>query len=414
MLFQDSELQLFSQVLVSLGLGLLVGLQRQWAESPLGGIRTFALTSLLGTSSAYLAESFGPWTLAAGFAATAGVALAGRLRARAADPEHSGLVTELALLLTFVVGAMTRTGPIWLAAALGGIVAITLQAKGELHGIASRFNRRELKAIMQFVLVALVLFPLMPDRAFGPYDVLNPHDIWRMVLLIVGISLAGYIVYKFWGEKAGVLLGGVLGGLISSTATTLSYVRSKSHGKGMPASALVITIAWATMYPRMFLEVLVAAPGFRAAWLPLGLLFVVSVISLAWMWRLHPDRHKGMPIQQNPTELKTAFTFAALYAVILLAVAFAKDQLGTAGLSLVAVVSGVTDVDAITLTTARLVRAGKIQADEGWKLLVIAALSNLAFKGALAGVLGGKALLRALLLPIALTAAAGLGLLILA
>ncbi len=405
---EGNDLHLFHQFLVSLGLGLLVGLQRQWAESPLGGIRTFALASLFGTVCALLSESLGVWIIAAGFFATVCFAFVGRLKQKEKVSAHTGLATELALILTFVVGNLTRTGPVWLAAALGGIVAITLQAKVELHGIAHRFNRKEIKAIMQFVLIALVLFPLVPNGQFGPYKVLNPHEIWLMVLLIVGISLSGYIIYKFFGEKAGVLLGGLLGGLISSTATTLTYARA-----GSGSGAVVIAIAWATMYPRMMLEVAVAAQNFRSAWMPLGSLFLVSAAAAFWVWKRRPAKHTGMLVQNNPTEMKTALSFAAVYAFLLVGVAFVKEEFGRSGLRVVAVISGITDVDAITLSTSRLVNGGRLDAAEGWTILVIAVLSNLAFKGAIVGIFGGRELRKQILIPVLLPAITGIAWLVL-
>lgn len=402
----------FHELIIALVLGLLVGLQRQWADSPLGGIRTFALVSVLGTGCALLGEKLGSWIVVAGFLAVVAAMIPGHLRRPVDSKEHSGLVTEFAMLLTFIVGALVQIGPIWLAAAVAGIVAVTLQAKVELHGLAARFSEKELKSIMQFVLIGLVIFPIVPDQTFGPFDVLNPHDVWLMVLLIVGISLSGYIIYKFWGERAGVLLGGILGGLISSTATTMSHSKAFKAGSAVSQNALIIVIAWTTVYLRLLLEIGAAAPAFRAAWLPLGAIFLASAGSTIWVWRSSSNFQKGMPLQDNPTELKTALTFGLLYSLILFSVAFAKEYLGKSGLGLVAAISGITDMDAITLSTSRLVQSGKLPQVDGWPIIVIAAMSNTVFKAALVRVVGGKALFRAIALPLGAALCVGVGFLL--
>ncbi len=387
------------QLLVSLGLGLLVGLQRQWADAPLGGVRTFALTAMLGTVCAVLAESYGIWIVPAGFAGvTATVVVGNLIRKNGKDLENeTGMSTEIGMLLIYGIGVLVHEGPLWLAASTAGALAVILQMKIELHSFAERFTADELKAIMQFVLITLVILPLVPNEVFGPYDVLNPREVWLMVVLIVGISLAGYIVYKFFGENAGLLLGGFLGGLISSTATTVSYSRRSSEApSGAVHHAALIAIAWTTLYGRVFVEVLVAAPAFRAIWIPLGALLAVSIGVTFWMRSRISASKAKLPPQGNPSEFRTGFVFAGLYTVVVLAVAFAKEQYGKSGLMVVAVLSGITDVDAITLSTSRLVHGGKLSQTEGWHVILMAILANVFFKGVMASVIGGRTLARQL------------------
>ncbi len=409
-----ADIHPFHQLIISLILGLLVGLQRQWAESPLAGIRTFSLIALLGTSCALLADQYGGWMIALGFLGTIAAMIVGHIskRSRTAQQEHSGLVTEFAMLLMFTSGVLVRIGPVWLAVTLAGILAVILQAKIGLHGLASRFIEKEIKAIMQFVLISLVIFPIVPNQTYGPLDVLNPHNIWLMVVLIIAISLAGYIIYKFFGQKAGLLLGGILGGVISSTATTMTYSRrSKELTKAIPQNALLILIAWTVLYVRVFFEITVVAPQFTDAYVPIGVMFSVSILSTIWLWRAADKSHKGMPLQNNPTELKTALTFGLLYSAVLLAVAFSKQYFGSKGLAVVAILSGFTDVDAITLSTARLVETGKLLPSEGWPVIVAAITSNIFFKGMLAGALGGKVLFKTVFISWVSTLVAGLVLL---
>ncbi len=408
MLLSIQDVHPFHQLIISLALGLLVGLERQRADSPLAGIRTFSLISVFGTVCALLAEKYGGWIIGAGFFGVIAAMIGGRLSIKTDHASgHSGLVTELAMLLMYCAGVLVH-GPIWLGAALAGIVAVVLQAKMELHGLAKRFSDKEIRAIMQFVLISLVILPIVPNQFFGPLAVLNPHDIWLMVVVIVAVSLLGYVIYKFFGEGAGIILGGILGGVISSTATTTSYARRSKELVGtIPQNAVVVLIAWTTVYVRLFLEVLVAAPSFQAIWLPLGVMFLVSMLSTLWLWKNLKSGGRGMPAQDNPAELRTALAFGVLYAIILFAVAFSRKYLGNGGLAVVAAVSGVTDMDAITLSTSRLVGTGKLLPHEGWPLIIIAGMSNVFFKGAIAGFMGGRAFFKALLMPWLCSLAAG-------
>ncbi len=400
------------QFLVSVGLGLIIGLQRQWADAPLGGIRTFSLTALLGTVCGLLSREFGVWVVAAGFVGIIATLTVGNLARKGEGDEEAGgdtgMSTEVGLLLTFGVGLMVHIGPVWMAAAVAGGIAVILQAKPELHRLAEKFSAQEIKAIMQFVLITLVILPLVPNETYGPFAVVNPHEVWLMVVLIVGISLTGYIIYKFFGEQAGILLGGILGGIISSTATTVSYARRSREQPYLNSNnAILITIAWSTLYLRVMVEVAIAAPGFNDIWLPVGILLVLSAVIALWMWRHRSIQKAQLPEQGNPSEFKTAFVFAALYSVVVFAVAFAKETYGNAGLMVVAVISGITDVDAITLSTSRLVHAGKLTGDEAWRVIVLAILANVFFKGIIAGVLGGRPLFRSVLFPWCATLVAG-------
>jgi uncharacterized membrane protein (DUF4010 family) len=241
-----------------------------------------------------------------------------------------------------------------------------------------------------------VILPVLPNRAYDLYQVLNPFQIWLMVVLIVGIGLAGYVAYKIFGEKAGTVLGGLLGGLISSTATTLSYARrTASAPSGGALAALVIMIAAGTVFVRLLAEIAVVAPGqFTEFAPPLVAMFAACAVIAAFMYRHGRDHDGEMPLQGNPADLRSAIIFGALYALIIFAVAAAKDEFGARGLYTVAVLSGLTDMDAITLSTAQLAHQGRLEAGTGWRLILIASMANLAFKGGLVALLGSRELLR--------------------
>ena len=386
----------FWQLGIATGLGLLVGLQRERAESQLAGVRTFPLITVLGTVCALLAQSFGGWVVAAGFLALAAQIVVGNVAQLKKGPVDPGLTTEAAALMMFGVGAYLVVGPQAVAIAIGGGVAVLLQFKGQLHGLAARLGDDDLKAIMQFVLLSLVILPVLPDRTFGPYAVVNPRQVWWMVVLIVGISLGGYIAYKFLGAQAGVALGGILGGLISSTATTVSYSRrTKSAAESSALAATVIMIASAVGVARILVEIAVVAPAFlTVAGPPILVLFLLVTALSAAVWIGGRRRPVEMPPQQNPTELRPALVFALLYALVLLAVAAGKSHFGGRGLFVIAALSGLTDMDAITLSTSQLVGSRVVDPQAGSQIVLIALLANLVFKGAAIATLGHRALLQ--------------------
>lgn len=399
---------------VSLGLGLLVGLQRERSKSLLAGIRTFPLVTLLGTLSAMLAEPLGGWFPAAALLAVIGAIIAGNLPRSGEEP--SGITTEAALLLMFAVGAQLVVGPITVGITIAAATAILLHVKATLHNFVDRLGDRDVRAIMQFVLIAMVILPILPDREFGPFDVFNPRNIWLVVVLVVGMSLAGYVAFRLFGTRAGAVLGGVLGGLVSSTATTASYSRrAKDSPDHAAPAALVIVLASAVVYGRVIAEIAAVAPS--TLWQiapPVLVMGGVAVASaLAFLWKSQ-GRNSHLPEPGNPSQLRTAIYFAILYSIVLLAVAAAKHYFGNAGLYVVAGLSGLTDMDAITLSTARMASGGEIDPVFAGKLILIASMANLLFKAGIAGALGGLRLFRTVAALFAIQLATGITLLFVA
>ena len=390
---------IFIRLAVALGLGLLVGLQREKVDSVIAGIRTFALISLFGAVCAQLAKAYGGWFLVAGLLATALFITAGnlvRMQTREAEP---GQTTEFAALLVFGLGAWVGTesiaGSMAVPIVLAGAVVVLLHFREPLHEIVGRIGEKDLRATMQFVLIALVILPVLPDRDMGPYGVLNPYQIWWMVVLIVGLSLAGYVAYKLLGSRAGTVVAGILGGLISSTATTASYARRSRETQSLSRlAALVVMLASTVVYVRVLVEIAAVARERLLELAPplVAMLGVCALVSGA-AWFLGRDGDGQMPEPGNPAELKAALIFGALYAAVLLAVAFARDRFGTAGLYVVAAISGLTDVDAITLSTSRLVQSARLDPDTGWRAILLASMSNLVFKAGIVAALGSRGLL---------------------
>jgi len=388
------DLIVLQQLAVAFALGLLLGLQRERAESSIGGIRTFPLIALFGTVCALLGKTFGGWLVAAGLLALVAIVVYSNFAKMKSGDIDPGMTTEVAALLLYGLGAYVVIGSMIVAVVVGGAMAGLLQFKKPLHTLAGAIGERDMRAIMQFVLLSLVILPVLPHQDFGPYGVWNPFQIWLMVVLIVGISLTGYIAYKFLGTQRGTLLAGVLGGLISSTATTVSYARRTVENTNLAnLAAVVIVIASCVSLGRVLVEVAAVAPiAFVSMAPPLAALLAVTIIIAAAMFLWQPSGDTQMPEQKNPAELKTAFIFAAIYAVVLVAVAVAKEHFGSAGFYTVAIVSGLTDMDAITLSSARLVESGRTDPSTGWHAILIAAMSNLVFKFGTVSLLGHRLL----------------------
>ena len=393
---------IFQELGISALLGLLVGLQREHTTLGMPGMRTFPLITVFGTVAALLGLEFGGWVVAAGLLGIVAVlAFPAFVRIRQEEPDP-GTTTAVAVLVMYGVGALLVLLPerMGVAVAIGGGVAVLLQFKPELHRFAEKLGDEDLRAIMQFVLITCVILPVLPNRAYGPLEVFNPRHTWWMVVLIVGMSLGGYILYKFLGRDVGILLGGILGGAISSTATTVSYARqARADSADYRVPAIVIMIASTIVFIRVLVEVAVVAPEFLvSAAPPVLILMLLTMAPSLWVWyrvRREPSR---MPEQENPTQLRSAVFFAAMYAVVLFALAAAKEYLGNQALYSIAALSGLTDMDAITLSVAGMAKSDAWVAREGWRLIVVAALANLVFKAILVGFLGNRRLLRQIVL----------------
>lgn len=399
---------------IAFGLGMLVGLQREKTDNKMAGVRTFTLIAVLGVVGGFLSRDFeNPFLLPLfGLALTALLVMANVVKLKKFTDPDVGQTTEVAALLMFAIGAYLVLGDQVLAVIVGGGMAILLYVKEHLHGFIDRLSDKDLSAIMTFAGISLVILPVLPDETFGPMDVLNPRNIWMMVVLIVGISVIGYFIYKFAGKKVGVVSNGILGGLISSTATTVSYSRMTAQNTSIAKlSAFVITTASAIALVRVMIEVGVIIPEkLPAMILPIGLEFLLMAgLCVVLFYMIQKDgSEEEMPEPKNPAQFKSALIFGLLYGLILLAVAFAKEEFGNNALYVVSIISGLTDVDAITLSLSQLMKSDQLNVDTGWRLILLASLSNLLFKGIMAAVLGGRKLMRFISVSFGVSIVAGL------
>lgn len=400
----------FMDLAIAAGLGLLVGLQKERAESPLAGLRTFALVSLAGAVAALLGESTTPWVVVGGLLAIAAMMVVGNVvLVKAGSYDDPGQTTEVAVVLMYLIGVLVVAGSREVAIVLGGSTAMLLHLREELHTWVDRLSDRDVRAIMQFVVISLVVLPVLPDQTYGPYDVINPRQVWWMVVLIVGLNLAGYAAFRLFGSRAGTALAGILGGIISSTATTISYARQTKTDRGRDMVAvLVVWIASGVVFVRVMLEIGAVAPEFLpTAAGPLTIMLGVFLVLAAARWRSGASPGESPLEPGNPSELKPAILFGVLYAIVLLVLAAAEDFLGDTGLYVAAALSGLTDVDAITLSTSRLVATEGLAPGTGWRVILVGSLSNLVFKLGMAATLGSRPFAKRLAALVIVALAAG-------
>ncbi|MBW8365096.1 MAG: MgtC/SapB family protein [Rhizobium sp.] len=386
------ELASLPRYVVALAIGLLMGLERERNPAAKAGLRTFALTALLGVLAAHLATTLGElWLIAVGLFLVGAMMIAAYLQSPPQDGDP-GTTTVAALMLCYGLGVMVWHDEIQLAVMLGIVSTMLLYFKPELRGWSQRMSRHDLLSVLQFSVLALIILPLVPNRNYGPYGALNPYQIWWMVVLIAGVGLAGYAALRLAGQERGAVMLGLLGGLVSSTATTLAFSRhARASRDMMPIAVIVIVLANLVVEVRLGVLAAVLAPGVLPQLLPvlIGGLAIGGLGAIYGVRRLHPQGEMPALAMANPTELRTALGFGLMYAIVLLAAAWLSDWLGTRGLYAVALVSGLTDVDAITLSSLRLYNLDKLPVAGVVNVVTLATLANLAFKSLLTLVIGG-------------------------
>ncbi|MDV6345128.1 MgtC/SapB family protein [Nitrosomonas sp. Is37] len=405
------ELEHFTTFVTSLAIGLLIGLERQRSPAARAGLRTFALVALFGTLSAMLSQKTNsPWLLVSGLFLVGIMMIAAYFR-KLDELTDPGTTTVAAILVCYGLGATVWYGESTLAVMLAIITTILLYFKAELHGLTQNLDRRELISMLQFAVLTFIILPILPDQNYGPYDAINPYQVWLMIVLISGVSLMGYIALRVVGQRYGTVLLGVFGGLVSSTATTMVFTRySKDNSSLAKLAVVVILLANLTVLVRLSVISAIISPVILPKLLPiLGTGLMLGLMAAAFWWReLTRQAELPMPETRNPAELTTAAGFGMLYGIVLLLSAWLSDIAGSSGLYMVAIISGLTDVDAITLSSLRLLDLGKLQATEAVTAITLAVISNIIFKLGLILAIGGSLLAKRSALGMIITAI-GLG-----
>jgi uncharacterized membrane protein (DUF4010 family) len=388
-------------LLAALAVGLLIGLEREQSKATsgsaqIGGIRTYPIFALTGALAMMLAPASGwlPLVALVGLVVFVAIAYAGDIRKGA---DH-GLTTEASVIATYLLGALATSRVIepmrerlLLVAAGGVVLAFLLSSKEWLHGKVSKISREDLFSTVKFLIAAVVILPLLPREPMGPLEAINPFSVGLMVVLISGLSFAGYVAMRLLGTGRGLLLSAAVGGLVSSTAVTISFAnRTKENHAMAPAAAGAIAVASTIMITRVGVLVAITNQALLPKLLvPLACAAVGGIVGGLVVFRKAPV-NDGTDVEvKNPFDLGSAIRFGVVFGVILLATKAAKQYLGNQGLYLASLVAGLTDVDAITLSTAK--NAGA-DLDPAAIAILLAVAANTIVKFGLATSIGGRAL----------------------
>lgn len=386
---QLAHLLLFAQ---SLGIGFIIGLERQRRENVIAGLRTFCLIALAGALGGYSdAQNQNPWFSLVMLLLIASSLLVAQFKSTEKEPDTT---TVLAALLTFGLSHILWLSNPVLPATLAVIVTAILYFREELREATQRLTPTDITSFFHFAAVALVLLPVLPDATYGPYQVFNPYKTGWLVVLTSGISLAGYVILRFQAGKSGLLVIGLLGGLVSTTATTMVYAKHSKQIQGFSAiAATIIILSHLMLFFRVAVVVSIVEYSMLAPmlpWLVSGLLF--GVCFAIWLALKLNNTALTLPALEvaNPAELKAAFGFSLVFVVVLLLSAWMNDVFASTGVYAVAFVSGLTDLDAITISNLKLVSAESIKPAVAINAIIVAFVANLIFKFGIVFVVADK------------------------
>ena len=385
------HLLLFAQ---SIGIGFLIGLERERHENAVAGLRTFTLIALAGSLAGYIRkQSADNEVVILILGLVTASLLVAQFKSKSEDPQTTSV---LAGILTFGLGYMLWVGHPVLSAGLAVFITTLLYFRKELRDVPRKLTKQEIISFLQFAAIAFILLPILPDQTYGPYDVLNPYQVGWLVVLISGLSLLGYLALRLFDHKSGILIIGLLGGMASTTATTLVYAKHSKQQDGFSYIATTI-ILLSHLVQLVRVGLLVSIIEYTT--LPLMIPWLVGggitgALFVLWSYRRVVSSHVSMPPLDtgNPTKLATAASFALLFAAILFLSAFMNDVLADTGVFLVSFVSGLTDLDAITVSNLKLVSDGIVAPKIATYAVILAFFANLVFKFGIIVVSGDRAL----------------------
>ena len=388
---------LLLRLIISLALGFLIGLEREYAkrvvdkEEQFAGVRTYTIIALFGFLCAFLSPRFGDWLFIAGLLGL--IAMVITTYVMTAKSGSYGITTELSGILAYIIGALVFQDEILLAVIATVVITSLLSLKVKLHSFVATLTPGEIRAFIQFVIISAVVLPFLPDEPFGPNGVWNLHEIWTMVILVTGISLVGYLLAKILGARKGTLLAGIVGGLVSSTAVTLSAARRtrEQPNTSNVIAAVSIIAATALLYPRILLETWLMNRQL-AFQLALPITFI-TLVALGAALLIHRKNGKETAVEvptKNPLNFGVAIQFALAYMAVLWLMDLASEHYSARGLYVASLVFGATDMDAITLSIAR--DADITNTLQGMTAVLLATLSNTVMKFLLVVFFGDKSL----------------------
>ncbi len=378
---------------IALCLGALVGLERQVTqeesrgEKDLPGVRTFAFTALVGALSVLLARELGPAFAVALFAASA-TFLVLRYHYDSAKRGDPGYTTEIASLCMFAVGALAQAGHLLVAAMITIAMVALLRSKRVLHRAGELLSPQDMQIGIRFLVISGIVLPLLPDAALDPFGVLRPRDVWRMVVLISAVSFAGYVLWRLRAGGESYLVAGILGGLVSSTATALAYARAARGVAGARPFEALVVLASGMACIRVGAVVGLVAPELLPGAAPTLLAMCAAACALAWLRHWGRGGAHEMPEYGNPLTLRTALTFAALYGVVLVTAAAAREHVSDTATFGVAAAAGLFGADAPALSLARLSLSGSLPIESAGRGIALVAIATTLGKAAIVARVG--------------------------
>lgn len=419
----DLNLDTIQNFAIAILIGALVGIEREKrrnTEITIGGIRTFVLMGMLGAAGGFLSKQFGTiWPLLVVGAIGGVTVVAGFLIDVEERKGPIGLITELAAIVVTVLGGLATLGQPALAVCLGIVLATLLAFKQPIHGLIEKIGWDDIFGGLRLLIASFIVLPLLPNRTIDPWQALNPRELWLLVVLISALSAVGYVATRWLGPSRGAVITGLAGGLVSSTAATLAFSRQSRetdrHGAHMLAMGSLIS--WTVMFARVLVISVAVYPALiHLLLVPVAIMAMATLTSVAVLYWLHIQAKKAGEGEKDsgsasisistPFTLTQAAKFGLLFAVILLLVKIIGDQSREEGLYLVALVAGLTDVDAITLSMSQYARSGGA-AEVATIAIIIAVLANSAVKAGVAAILGSAEYRRQMLAATALLAVAG-------
>lgn len=427
------NIKLFEPFIIALLLGALMGLERAFATRVddsdvdiLGGVRTFSLISLLGCISAFL-ESYQSGLLIISFIGILFLAGSSYFISYSKHDER-GITTEVSMLICFTIGVLAQFNQYILATFIAILVTLILYLKAYLKRILQRVESEDIRAVLKFAIITFIILPVLdPDFALYMRDItfidfsgvpelldiefINPYTVWLMVVLISGIGFSGYVAIKILGPRKGIGLTGLLGGLVSSTATTMTFSRRSKEEEVLSLSfSLAILLACTTMFPRILVEVLIInATLLPSLSITMGTMTIGGCAVCLFIWKKTGREKSGEVPLTNPFSIMPAVTFGLFYALIVLVARVMEVIAGDSGIYIVSVLSGLTDVDAITLTMSQISKQNPSKMNQATIAITLAAFSNTIVKAGMAIVLGSRNLRKTVLIGFGSILIAGIG-----
>ncbi len=379
--------------LIALALGFLIGLERESTKQEhkflfLGGVRTFPIVSLFGFGCAWLYQLGATLILPTGLLTIGALTVVAYI-AKIKGGRY-GSTSELSLIVTFVVGALALLVDVWVSMAIGVVMTLLLSEKAEMETYVERLDRVGFLATLKFLLVTVIILPVLPDREYTQFR-LNPSRIWQIVVLVSTVGYVGYLLSRRFGKKAGMWMSGLLGGIVSSTAVSISAGRAAQKDPARSASALQATIlAGSIMYLRILVLVAILSPGLVAFvwWKLCSLALIGSALAFFLGTRDGEVASVDPPELQNPFEIKPALLFAFLFVALSIFTTLVKQQMGNAGTFGLALLVGVADVDPFILS---LLREADVTPAIISSAIILATMSNTIAKGFYFGTLASTA-----------------------